>query len=151
MIPYLGVTTPVQLADIEFYGPILSALTAAVVALSLYIRVLHREAKADAAKHALDLKAAADEYARRLEVITAAHAAKLDEIGTHRADQAREMVDTLLSIQASRAEEQRTLNEALNALESTMTAVKDAVTSLSERTITHLIGKQPRPRRDSST
>lgn len=138
-----------SLANIEFYGPILSVMAGVITVLALHIRALHREAGATATAHAAALKAAADEYARRLEVITAAHASKLDEIGAHRADQAREMVDTLLTIQESRAEEQRALNNALNAVETTMAAVKDAVTSLSDRAIDHLIGKAapPRPKR----
>lgn len=140
-----------SLVNIEFYGPILSALVAAIVFLALHIRQLHRDAQATAVAHAAALKVQADEFARRLEAITAAHAAKLDEIGVHRADQAREMVETLLSIQESRAEEQRALNTALNALETTMGAVKDAVTSLSERTIDHLLKTPPRVRRGPAT
>lgn len=149
-----------SLANIEFYGPILAGMAGVIAVLGLHIRVLHEEAKASAREHAqqiqaigdahaAQLRALAEEYNRRFEIIAAAHAAKLDEIGVQRAEQAREMVDTLLSIQESRAEEQRALNTALNALESTMSSVKESVTSLSERTIEHLI-KARAPRRPTT-
>lgn len=149
-----------SLANIEFYGPILAILAATIVVLGLHIRALHKDAQDDAKAHAQQLKQLgeahaaeqrvhSEDYAKRLELITALHAAKLDEIGAHRADQAREMVETLLSIQESRAEEQRAMNSALSALEATMAAVKEAVTSLSDRTLEHIINS-PRTRRPST-
>jgi len=143
----------VDLANIDFYGPILAALATTIVALGAHIRSLHNEAQASGRAHAAELKALGethaatlkqlvDEYTRRLEQQATVHAAKLDEIGAHRAEQAREMVETLLSIQESRAEEQRALNTTLNALEATLTAVKDIVTQLSERTFDHLIARR---------
>lgn len=105
------------LANIEFYGPIISVLAAAVVSLALYVRALVQDAKTTAERHA----------------------EKLEALAESRAQEAREMVDTLLSLQATRAEEQRALNAALNAVESTMKSVESAVSRFHDRAFDHLI------------